>query len=221
LERPVTRLARLFGKFRLSHDREREMWSSNGAEVRWVVVGLGNPGTQYHRSRHNVGFAVIDRIAAARGVEVTRRKFKGLYAETRLGNEPAILLKPQTFYNLSGESVAAVLGYFKVPIEQLIVVHDDLDLVAGQLRIKRGGGDAGNLGVRSIAETLGSPDFIRVRIGIGHPVGEEDSKAYVLKLMNSAELEAFEQVIERAAEAVEAIVAESLERAMNRYNQRL
>jgi peptidyl-tRNA hydrolase, PTH1 family len=214
----VSRLGGLFGRFRPQHRSEEAAARSKAG---WVVAGLGNPGDQYRRSRHNVGFRVIDSIAAAGGTRLTRRKFKGFYTEAKLDGESVILLKPQTYYNASGESVASLLGYFKVPVERLVVVHDDLDLSAGQLRIKRGGGDAGNRGVRSIAETLGDTEFIRVRIGIGHPSANgEDAKDYVLKAMKQAELAEFAPVIDRAAEAVSAIVLESLERAMNRYNQR-
>jgi PTH1 family peptidyl-tRNA hydrolase len=131
-----------------------------------------------------------------------------------------ILVQPQTFYNLSGESIAPLIEYFRIPAERLIVVHDDLDLEAGRLRIKRGGGDAGNRGVRSIAGALGTPDFIRVRVGIGRPGEGAQAAEHVLAQMRDQELLIFQQAIERAALAIEAIVAEGLENAMNRYNQR-
>jgi PTH1 family peptidyl-tRNA hydrolase len=174
----------------------------------------------------------IDRIAKAEGVELGRRRFKGVTAEITLAEKPAILVKPQTFYNLSGECISDLLGYFKIAPQQLIVVHDELDLEAGRLRMKQGGGDAGNRGVRSIAESLGTTDFIRVRIGIGRPPGfttemepgrqpkTEENKDYLLRPMTTVERQALAPILDRAASAVEAIAANGLEAAMNRYNQR-
>lgn len=225
-------IKRLFGSFRSSRARKSD--AESRASIQWVVAGLGNPGEQYSRSRHNAGFMTIDRIAKAKGIELSRRRFKGITGETTLAEKPAMLVKPQTFYNLSGECVSDLLGYFKITPQQLIVVHDELDLEAGRLRIKQGGGDAGNRGVRSIAESLGSTDFIRVRIGIGRPPGftdemeiepgrrpkTEENKDYLLRPMTAAERQALAPILERAANAVEAIAKDGLEAAMNRYNQR-
>ena len=187
---------------------------------RWLIAGLGNPGGQYDRSGHNIGFRVVDRLAEKSGAALDRRKFKGILGEAKIGSEPAILIKPQTYYNLSGECVAAVLGYYKIPAERLIVVHDEIDLEPRQLRLKRGGGDAGNRGVRSIAAALGTPEFVRVRVGIGRPAPGREAKDHVLHAMNREELDAFEASIERAAQAVSAVISDGLERAMNLYNQR-
>lgn len=213
-------IKRLFGKFRLSRQSGKKSEAESGSSIQWVVAGLGNPGEEYSRTRHNAGFMTIDRIARAKGAELNRRRFKGVTAQAELGGKPAILVKPQTFYNLSGECVSALIGYFKIAAEHLIVVHDDLDLEAGRLRIKQGGGDGGNRGVRSIAESLGSADFIRVRIGIGRPPENEEAKDYLLRPMTAAEREALAPILERAASAAEAIAAHGLEAAMNRYNQR-
>jgi len=213
-----SRLTRLFDKFRPAH-RERDELPAERSEVRWVIAGLGNPGEQYRRSRHNSGFMVVDRLASHAGVELTRRKFNGFYAEMRTGTGDAMLVVPQTFYNRSGECVAGILGYFKVPVERLIVIHDEMDLPMGQIRIKRGGSDAGNRGVRSIAEALG-PDFNRVRIGVGHPQGAEDTINYIIKPMNDAEMRSFAPVFDRAADAALAIMRDGLDRAMGVYNQR-
>ena len=188
--------------------------------MRWVVAGLGNPGEQYHRSGHNIGFTVIDHLVEKCGARLDRRKFKGIMGEARIGADTVILVKPQTYYNLSGECVAAILGYYKIPAERLIVVHDEIDLEPRQLRVKRGGGDAGNRGVRSIAATLGTPEFVRVRVGIGRPAPGQEAKDHVLHTMGRAELEAFKASIARAAEAVEAVIESGLERAMNLYNQK-
>ncbi len=223
-------IKRLFGSFRSSRGRKSD--SESRPSIQWVVAGLGNPGEQYSRSRHNSGFMTVDRIAKAQGVEFGRRRFKGVTAEITLAGKPALLVKPQTFYNLSGECISDLLGYFKIAPEHLIVLHDELDLEAGRLRIKQGGGDAGNRGVRSIAESLGTTDFIRVRIGIGRPPGftvemepgrqpkTEENKDYLLRPMTAAERQAMTPILERAANAVEAIAEHGLEVAMNRYNQR-
>ena len=225
-------IKRLFGNFRSSRAKKSD--SESHSKIQWVVAGLGNPGEEYSRSRHNAGFVTIDRIAKAKGVDLSRRRFKGVTAETTLAEKPALLVKPQTFYNLSGECISDLLGYFKIPPQNLIVLHDELDLEAGRLRIKQGGGDAGNRGVRSIAESLGTNDFIRVRIGIGRTPGftneiemepgrqpkTEENKDYLLRAMTAAERQAMAPLLERAALAVEAIAEHGLEAAMNRYNQR-
>jgi peptidyl-tRNA hydrolase, PTH1 family len=222
MRRLMAAIKRLFGAFRSS--REKKSDSEAHSPIEWVVAGLGNPGDEYARSRHNAGFMTIDRIAKKNSVAMNRRKFKGFVGDIMLAGKPALLVKPQTFYNLSGECVADLLGYFKIPADHLIVVHDELDIEAGRLLIKQGGGDAGNRGVRSIAEALGATEFIRVRIGIGRPAdpGEdkEGNKDYLLRPMTSAERQTLESNLDRAASAVEAIAESGLERAMNRYNQR-
>jgi PTH1 family peptidyl-tRNA hydrolase len=212
------RLRNLFGKFRTPAGADSPV--STAHKARWVIAGLGNPGGEYARSRHNVGYLVLDALAREAGVDFKSRKFKGVVAEAKVAGEPAILVKPLTYYNLSGECVAAVTSYFKVAPERLIVVHDDLDLEPGRLRLKQGGGDAGNRGVRSIAETLGTRDFIRVRVGIGRPRPGLDSKEHVLEPMGAREIGEFEDAIGRAREAVETIISQGLERAMGRFNQR-
>ncbi len=216
------RLGQMFSRFRTARASSESPPESPEElrEMRWVVAGLGNPGEQYHRSGHNIGFTVIDRLAEKCGVRMERRKFKGISGEARIGPDSIILVKPQTYYNLSGECVAALLGYYKIPAERLIVVHDEIDLEPRQLRLKRGGGDAGNRGVRSIAAALGTPEFVRVRVGIGRPAPGLEAKEHVLHTMNRTELEAFKASIERAAEAVETVITGGLERAMNLYNQR-
>jgi PTH1 family peptidyl-tRNA hydrolase len=215
-------LKNLFGGFRRAPKEKAEEPAATEPQIeaRWVVAGLGNPGEEYSRSRHNAGFGVIERIAKSKHAQFDRRKFKGLIAEVELARVRALLVKPQTYYNGSGECVAAVLGYYKVPPTRLIVVHDELDLISGRLRLKHGGSDAGNRGVRSIAATLGTPEFVRVRVGIGRPAPGLEAKDHVLHAMGRAELEAFKASIARAADAVEAAITSGLERAMNLYNQR-
>ena len=215
----MSRIGRLFGRFRTtarSDSTERKESSTIG----WIVAGLGNPGKDYAGSPHNSGFLVLDRLAAARRAEFSKRRFGGVTLETELAGERAILIKPQTYYNKSGECLAGLLGYFKVPPSRLIVVHDEMDLERGRIRIKSGGADAGNRGVRSVVEALATADFIRVRIGIGHPGGSDESRDYLLRSMHPDEARDFSATLDRAAEAVEAIASEGLERAMGRFNQR-
>jgi len=214
----MSRIGRLFHKFRTGDQPEPPPQARERS--RWVVAGLGNPEKRWLGSRHNTGFMVIDRLAEAAHSGVTQKKFKGLYGEARIGAESVILIKPQTYYNLSGECVGPLLSYFGVPIERLIVVHDELDLEAGRIQIKLGGGDAGNRGVRSVIESLGASDFIRVRVGISHPEGERDTKDYILTPMGTQESALMHQSVARAAEAVEAVIREGLTKAMNRFNQR-
>jgi PTH1 family peptidyl-tRNA hydrolase len=216
----MSRFGRLFDKFRPASGATTDPASSDRGETRWLTVGLGNPGDQYRRSRHNVGFMVIERLAAAGGADLARRKFSGFYGEARGDGVITMFALPQTFYNRSGECVAGMSGYFKVPLERVIVVHDDMDLATGRIRIKRGGGDAGNRGVRSIAEALGK-DFIRVRVGIGHPNDDHGDIDYVLKPLSRDEAREFEPILDRAGEAVLAIIRDGLERAMNQFNTRV
>jgi PTH1 family peptidyl-tRNA hydrolase len=213
----MSRLANLFGKFRPHAASEK---AAQSGAIRWIVAGLGNPGEQYRRSRHNLGFMTICKMASDNGLELSRRKFNALCGELRAEALNALLMMPQTYYNRSGESAASMLGYFKVQPDHLIVVHDEMDLAEGQLRIKRGGSDAGNRGVRSIIDSLGTADFIRVRIGVSHPQNDDDSIAHVLKPLSEAEMRRFEPILERAADAVLAIMRDGIKRAMNQYNQR-
>lgn len=215
----MSRFGHLFDKFRPGAPAATDTASRDTGETRWLIVGLGNPGEQYRRSRHNIGFMVVERLAAARGADLSRRKFNGFYGESRGDGVILMFAAPQTFYNRSGECAAGMSGYFKVPLERLIVVHDDMDLPTGTLRIKRGGGDAGNRGVRSIAETLGK-DFIRVRVGIGHPAAAHGDVDYVLKPLKSDEMREFEPILLRAGEAVLTVISDGLARAMNQFHTR-
>ncbi len=215
----MSRFGRLFDKFRPAQGAADDAASLARGETRWLIVGLGNPGEQYRRSRHNVGVMAIERLASARGADLTRRKFNGFYGEARDAGVIVMLVLPQTFYNRSGECVAGMSGYFKVPLERVIVVHDDMDLPTGRIRVKRGGGDAGNRGVRSIAETMGK-DFVRVRVGIGHPPDNHGDVDHVLRPLNRDEALEFAPILDRAGEAALAVIHDGLERAMNQFNTR-
>jgi peptidyl-tRNA hydrolase, PTH1 family len=214
----MSRLSRLFGHFRYAKPAQADRAEVPAAALGWIIAGLGNPGAQYACSRHNAGFMTIELLAESNHAKLGRRRFGAITAEAELAGARTLLVQPQTFYNDSGPCLRDLLGYFKVPPHRLIVIHDDLDLEPGRIRLKSGGGDAGNRGVRSIARALGSEEFIRVRIGIGRPANEEEARDYVLKAMSASELGTL--ALERAAAAVAAIAAEGLERAMGRFNQR-
>jgi PTH1 family peptidyl-tRNA hydrolase len=216
----MSAIRKLFGGFRSRGRAHSDGADSDRSPIAWVVAGLGNPGGKYARSRHNSGFRVLDRIAETAGVDFGKQRFGGVTARADLAGASVMLVKPETFYNASGDCVAAVLGYFKVPVSRLVVVHDELDLDEGRIQIKLGGGDAGNRGVRSIVEALGSREFVRVRIGVGHPAQVADDKEYLLRPMSRGELDAAHDGLERGAEAVASVVAEGVERAMARHNRR-
>jgi len=182
----------------------------------FLVVGLGNPGPKYARNRHNVGFMVVERLA---GSEPFRDKLKGRFARTRLAGEDAVLLEPLTFMNLSGESVQAAMQFFKVPLERVLVVHDELDLPFETVRLKKGGGAAGHNGLKSIIQHCGGPDFLRLRVGIGRP--ERGAvQGHVLSDFSSDEGARLPDVLEDAARAVNAVLEVGVSAAMNRVNAR-
>jgi PTH1 family peptidyl-tRNA hydrolase len=169
-------------------------------------VGLGNPGAKYQGNRHNVGFMAVDRIAADHGFTPWRKAFQGLVAEGRLGDEKVALLKPETYMNLSGQSVQAAVAFWKLPLKDLTVFHDELDLAPGKLRLKQGGGHAGHNGLRSIHGHLGD-DYARVRLGIGHP-GQKDAVAsYVLHDFAKADADWLEDLLRGISDGAEALAA--------------
>ncbi len=183
------------------------------------MVGLGNPGPPYAATRHNVGAMVIDCLVERADDRLAlHRRTSAELAHVRIGDVPAILARPRAFMNESGGPVAGLLRYFRVPVEQLVVVHDELDLPFGSLRLKQGGGDNGHNGLRSLRRSLGAGDFLRVRLGIGRPPGRMDPADYVLRAFTGAEQRDLGVNVERAADAVEALVAEGLTRAQNDFN---
>lgn len=184
----------------------------------WIVAGLGNPGPRYDRTRHNVGFWVIDRIARQRGLGPFRSGHQALYAEWRLGHERAVLLKPQTFMNRSGEAVAAALRWYKADTDRLVVIYDDMDLEPGRLRLREQGSSGGHRGVQSVIDVLGTPAFRRIRIGIGRPAPGWDAADWVLAPFDPDDEAKVLQAVARAAEAVEVAVRLGFAAAMNRYN---
>ncbi|MFH1531778.1 MAG: aminoacyl-tRNA hydrolase [Pseudomonadota bacterium] len=181
-----------------------------------VIVGLGNPGHEYDRTRHNVGFMVLDRLAMEHSL-TWEDKFLSQAATWRRSGDRLVLLKPKTWMNLSGRAVQRAVGFYKVPLDDLLVIYDDLDLPVGQLRLRFKGGDGGHRGVRSIIELLGSPDFLRLRIGIGHPL-RGDGTSHVLGRFAGDEEADVEKAIQGAAGAVASWLDDGFSRAMNRYN---
>jgi PTH1 family peptidyl-tRNA hydrolase len=187
-------------------------------EAPWLVVGLGNPGPGYAGNRHNLGFMVIDLLAHRVGGSFKRHKARADIVETRLSGVRAVLAKPRTFMNDSGGPAASLRDFFRVPVEQLVVVHDELDLEPGTLRVKAGGGDNGHNGLRSLRRSLGSGEFVRVRIGIGRPPGRQDPADYVLRDFPPAEREGLGVAVQRGADAVDAVLRDGLAAAQNSFN---
>jgi peptidyl-tRNA hydrolase, PTH1 family len=191
---------------------------SAGTADRQLVVGLGNPGPRYAGTRHNAGFLVVDLLAERMGGRFRRRGLCDVL-EGRLADVPVVLAKPRGYMNESGGPIVAVSRFYKVPVDRLAVVHDDLDLPFGTLRLKRGGGDGGHNGLRSATAALGTRDYARVRFGIGRPPGRQDPADYVLRDFSAAEREDLGYLVDRAADAVEVLLAEGLEAAQNAFNE--
>ncbi len=184
-----------------------------------LIVGLGNPGRQYEVTRHNAGFMLIGRLAEKHGAAFQRSR-TCLWAESRVAGHDVVLAMPQTFMNLSGEAVAELKGVLSVPVESIIVAHDDCDLPFGRLRLRKGGGSGGHRGIDSVIQLLGSRDFPRVRLGIGRPAlpSTEDTASYVLRPFSVEEAHGLDKLLDRGADSVEAIVADGIDSAMNRFN---
>jgi len=184
-----------------------------------LIAGLGNPGKEYRSSRHNVGFMVVDRLAEKLGASFTRVKMNALVTALRHGEHRLILIKPQTYMNLSGQAVASYLRFYKLPLENLLVVYDDVDLPFETLRMKPDGGDAGQKGVRSIIDQLGTQSFPRLRVGIDRPSGRTPVSDYVLSEFARDERELLPFVLDHAADAALHFVDQGLDAAMTLYNQ--
>jgi PTH1 family peptidyl-tRNA hydrolase len=184
----------------------------------YLIAGLGNPGPEYRRNRHNVGFMLLDRMAERLGLNFSRFESNALIAKGEYQGKRLILAKPRTYMNLSGQAVGALLRYYKVPLANLMVAYDDVDLPLGTLRLRPTGGSAGQKGMMSIIERLGTQDFPRLRIGIGRPPGRMDAADYVLQDFSAAELEFLTPTLERAVDAVLTFLSEGLDAAMNKYN---
>ena len=185
----------------------------------YVIAGLGNPGPTYQWTRHNAGFLFLDRLANLENVSITRKTFSGLAGEWSRKDDRLVLLKPLTFMNLSGRSVMQALQFYKLPLGNLIVVHDELDLPFGTARFKLGGGHGGHNGLRSIKELLGKDDFLRLRIGIGRPP-HGDTTNYVLGTIPPEQMELLPRVLDGALDMLEMMLDEGLPKAMSLFNNR-
>jgi len=186
-----------------------------------IIVGLGNPGVHYQWTRHNVGFRVVDQLSEVQRIPICFRRFKAHYGIGRIHSQDVVLVKPLTFMNLSGEAVRKIANTFSVEKEDLIVVHDDLDLALGRLRVKRKGGDGGHQGVRSIIEAMGGNTFLRLKVGIGRPPRGVDPADYVLSsFVEEDELE-IRSTLSKAAETVEVILSEGVDAAVNQLQKKV
>jgi peptidyl-tRNA hydrolase, PTH1 family len=200
---------------------EEQSMDSEQQEIQntpYLIVGLGNPGRQYMNNRHNIGFRVIDRLAEHLGVSFSRVMFRALVTDTRYQERRLILAKPQTYMNESGQSVGSLVRFYKIPLENLLVIHDDVDLPFDTLRLRPKGGSAGQKGMASIIEYLGTQDFPRLRFGVGRPPGRMLAAAYVLQDFDREEAEILPQLLDRAADAAQLFVSAGLETSMNKYN---
>lgn len=184
----------------------------------FLIAGLGNPGNTYSRHRHNVGFMVLDELARRHQAAFTRSRGKALYADFHINNAKLLLAKPQTFMNSSGGTLKNLIDYYNVPLEQVLIVLDDLDLPTAALRMRPHGGSAGQKGMQSIIERLGSDAIPRLRVGIGRPSGQMDPATYVLQPFTSKQKELIDAVLPLAVHAIETFVHSGIEIAMSTFN---
>ncbi len=185
-----------------------------------LIVGLGNPGQAYRWTRHNVGFLLVEELAKDGSIELAHRRLKAVFGRGTIAGQAVLLAKPLTFMNLSGEAVSRLLHFLRVPPEDLIIIHDDLDLPPGKIRIRLQGSHGGHQGVKSIIGSLGTDSFTRVKVGIGRPDDpREDPADYVLAPLSREEREFFKEAVRRGAEAIEVLLSEGPEAAMNRFHK--
>jgi PTH1 family peptidyl-tRNA hydrolase len=187
-------------------------------EERWLIAGLGNPGPEYAGTRHNAGHMVADLLAERMGARFKTHRTRNDVADGRLAGLPVTLAKPRTYMNLSGGPVAAIAAFYKIPPERIVVIHDELDIPFGSVRLKFGGGDNGHNGLRSITQALGTNEYYRVRFGIGRPPGRMDAATYVLRDFTAAERKELPLLIDRCADAVETLLSKGLAVAQNTFH---
>jgi len=186
-----------------------------------IIVGLGNPGISYRMTRHNIGFLAVDRLAKVNRTSIRTKRFKSLFGTGWIDSQQTVFVKPMTFMNRSGEAVRGVADFFGSTLEDLVIIHDDLDLSFGRFRFRQKGGDGGHQGVRSIMEKMGANNFLRLKIGIGRPPPGMDPADYVLQFFDKDEQSQLDQILSQAAEAVKVMLLEGLERAMNQFQKRV
>ena len=184
----------------------------------FLIAGLGNPGQQYKASRHNIGFMLVDRLAAKLDISFSRVESRSLVCKTKYEDRSIILAKPQTFMNLSGQAVGALIKFYKIPLENLMIAYDDVDLPFGTLRIRPSGGSAGQKGVISIIDRLGTKDFPRLRLGLGRPPGRMQAASYVLRDFSQEEMDFLPGILDRGVNAVLTFITAGLVTAMNQFN---
>lgn len=187
-------------------------------DERWIIAGLGNPGPAYADTRHNAGQMVVVLLAERMGARFKAHKTRNDIAEGRLAGQPVTLARPQSYMNLSGGPVAALAAFYKLPAERIVVLHDELDIPFGAVRLKLGGGDNGHNGLRSITASLGTRDYYRVRFGIGRPPGRMDPAAFVLRDFSAAERKELPLAVDRCADAAETLITKGLAEAQNTYH---
>jgi len=184
----------------------------------YLIAGLGNPGAEYRQNRHNIGFMVVDTLAEVSRIALRRVEFRALVGKGSLDDTRLILAKPQTYMNASGQSVAPLMHFYKIPESRLLVVHDDLDLPFGTLRLRPSGGTGGQRGMESIVSQLGTRDFARLRMGIGRPPGRMDPKDYVLHDFDADQQEMLPEILQTAVDAIRRFIEDGIEKAMNDFN---
>ena len=185
----------------------------------WLIAGLGNPGLQYEKTRHNAGFMAADKIAEKYGVQFTKRKFDSIYGEFTLGKTKVLLLKPQTYMNNSGSAISAAAKFYKIPTDRIIIMFDDISLDVGKLRMRRKGSHGGHNGIKDIIELMGTDEIMRIKIGVGERTSRDyDLKDWVLGKIPAEALPEFEKALDRAADAAAEIIQNGIDSAMNRYN---
>ena len=184
----------------------------------YLIIGLGNPEEEYGRTRHNMGFNVINKLSNKYGIEVNKKKFDGLCGDGMIEGEKVILLKPQTYMNLSGKSIVQVVNFYKIPLENVIVIYDDIDIEPGLIRILKKGSSGSHNGMKSVIAELGSGEFARIRVGIGKPKHEGDMINYVIGAVPEEEQKELENGVERAKEAVIEILRSGIDTSMNKFN---
>ena len=184
----------------------------------YLIVGLGNPEEEYSNTRHNMGFDVINELSKKFNINVTKTKFKGIYGLGTIENEKVILLKPQTYMNLSGESIIEVIKYYNIDYKNIIIIYDDMDIEKGTMKIRKNGGPGSHNGMKSVIENLKTNDFARIRIGIGRPEKNYDKINYVIGKLPKEEKEILEKGIKKAVESIPEIIKNGIDKAMNKFN---
>ncbi len=184
----------------------------------YLIVGLGNPEPEYSKTRHNMGFDVINKIASKYEIEMARNKFNGIYGSGIIEGEKVILLKPQTFMNLSGQSIKLFVDFYKVPLKNVLVIYDDMDVEVGKIKVRKKGGPGTHNGAKSVVHELASEEFSRIRVGIGKPINEYDAINYVIGKLEEEQYNALEKGINKAVEAISDYILKGIDIAMNKYN---